>query len=160
MAKDGDFKCPLCRKFLNVNSQVIRLHVPSLEILSIPERPRLRELLKDLKSSYIDRVLSHLTALQMLHQKTVDHLTHPLNMSRKTISKRMPELLAGLNCDLVTERLTELERGLRESNHRLDSIISEIVHPDKTIEFDMSSYLVRAVIKSGVKQTSCSKCSS
>ena len=87
----------------------------------------------------------------MVHKKTLDLLSHPTYAAKKSVNKKLPEILASLNSELYSGKLDEVERGLYEMSLRVKSLISEIQSPEKLVEFDLSSFLVQAVIKAAVR---------
>lgn len=150
MERHGTVTCPLCRKHLFA-TDIIKVHFPSIECLAVSERVRLTAILHDLQSSYINRVQEHLRGLSLVHKKTLDLLSHPTYAAKKSVNKKLPEILASLNSELYSGKLDEVERGLYEMSLRVKSLISEIQSPEKLVEFDLSSFLVQAVIKAAVR---------
>lgn len=155
MERFGTVSCPLCRKSLS-SGDIIKVHFPSIECLAVSERVRLTTILKDLQSSYIGRTQEHLKGLSLLHKKTLQLLNHPTYAGKKTVNKKLPEILASLNSELYSGKLDEVERGLYELTFRMNSLIAEIQSPERLVEFDLSSFLVKAVIKAAVKKVGAS----
>ena len=71
-------------------------------------------------------------------------------MSKRSIEKKVPEILSMIDSDLIHMKLCNLYHGLSNISKMLNDVIACVSYPASNIEFDMSSYIVKNVAKHAV----------
>ena len=145
----GLLSCPICRRKLR-GGEIIKCHFSSIETLAVSERVKLVELLKEMKELYVGRCQTHLSSLTTLHQKAIDFLKAPAYLGKKCLSHKLTQMQSSMNFSLLNEKVQEVRRGLHEMTFTINNVVSQIEHPESFIEFSLSDFLVRSVIKSAI----------